>query len=110
MLHGLKRSWSSGPRNSSCILTFSGLTPDAVRFEEVLHSGGNFDDVCLYRKMSGVEELNLRAGYVLPESFRSCRNEERIVLTPDRKQRWLRFTEIFLKCGIKLYVRRVIQE
>src|SRR5258708_31891277 len=60
--------------------------------------------------MSRVEELNLCGGYVLPKSFRSCGNEERIVLAPDRKQRRSRFAEIFLKLRIKLYVRRVIQE
>src|SRR5437016_10081367 len=60
--------------------------------------------------MSGIEELNLRARYVFSKRFRTCGNEERIVLAPDGKQGRLRFTEIFLKFRIKLYVRRVIQK
>src|SRR5437016_14448385 len=60
--------------------------------------------------MSGIEELNLRARYVFSKRFRTCGNEKGIVLAPDRKQGRLRFTEIFLKFRIKLYVRRVIQK
>ena len=67
-------------------------------------------DVGLDRKMSGVEELHLRVGQVLSKGLCSRRNEERIVLAPDRKQRRFRLTEIFLEFRIKLYVRRIIQK
>ena len=85
-------------------LTFSAPEPDAIRFEELLHSGSNFYDVCLCRKMSGIKELNLRVRYVFPKSLGSCGNEKRIILAPDRKQRRLRFSEIFLKFRIKLHI------
>ena len=89
---------------------FCGGPVGAICGEEVFHGGSNFDDVRLRRKMSGIEELNLRARYVFAERLRSCGDEKGIVLAPDRKQGRLRFTEIFLKFRIKLYVRRVIQK
>ena len=53
--------------------TFSASTVmlDAIRFEEVSHGGGNFDDVCFQRKMSGVKELNPGARYIFPKRFSS---------------------------------------
>src|SRR3984885_8629741 len=66
--------------------------------------------MCLDREMPGVEELNLRAGYVLPKGFGSCRHEERIVLAPDRQQGRFRSAKIFLEFRIQLDVRRVIQK
>src|SRR5215467_5455112 len=60
--------------------------------------------------MSGIEELNLGAGYIFPKCFRSRGNEERIVFAPDRKQRRFRLSEIFLKPRIEPHVRRVIQK
>src|SRR5882762_11677736 len=110
MLHPLRQCSSSAEKNSSRCRTFSTMAPDTIGFKEVHYGGGNFDDVCFQSKMPGVEELNLCSGYILPKSFRSCGNEERIVLAPNRKHWWLRFTEVFLKFRIKLYVRRVIQE
>src|SRR5215469_8532586 len=110
MLREPKRLWSSPERSSSRSSTLPALALDAVCCEEILDGGGNFDDVCFRRKMPGVEELNLRAGYVLSESFRSCGNEERIVLAPNSKQRRFRFAEIFLEFWIEVYVRRVIEK
>src|ERR1700683_1776848 len=60
--------------------------------------------------MAGIEELNFRARYVLPERFRSGGNEKRIVLAPDGEQRGLRFAEIFLEFRIQLHVRCIIQK
>src|SRR5262250_3022856 len=60
--------------------------------------------------MSRIEELNLRAGYVFPKCFCSGGNEERVVLTPDRQQRWFRLTEIFLEFRIALYVRGIVEK
>src|SRR5262249_47955732 len=62
------------------------------------------------REMSGVQELNLRAWYVLAESFSSRWNKKGIVFAPNRKQRWFRLAEIFLEFRIELYVRRIVQE
>src|SRR5215467_5419016 len=86
------------------------MVPDTVCLEKVLHGGGNFNDMCFEREMSGIEELNLRVRYVFPKCFCSRRNEERIVLAPDRQQRRFRLAEIFLKFRIQLHVRRVIQK
>src|SRR5215467_1470504 len=86
------------------------MVPDTVCLEKVLHGGGNFNDMCFEREMSGIEELNLRVRYVFPKCFCSRRNEERIILAPDRQQRRFRLAEIFLKLRIKLYVRAVIQK
>src|SRR5215467_3357568 len=108
--HEPKRLWNSAEANSSCNRTFSAVTPDSVRFKEVPHGGSNFDDVCFQREMPGIEKLNLRARYVFPIRFGSCRNEERIVFAPDRKQRGLRFAKIFLKFGIEPYVRGIVQK
>src|SRR5215469_4494857 len=88
----------------------SALALDAIRFEEILHGRGNFDDMCFQREMAGIEELNLGARYIFPKRFRSSGNEERIVFAPDRKQRGFRFTEIFLEFRIQPQVRRVIQK
>src|SRR5215469_5971490 len=108
--HEPKRLWNSAETNSSCNRTFPAVTPDSVRFQEVHHGGSNFDDVCFQREMPGIEKLNLRVRYVFPIRFGSCRNEERIVLAPDRKQRGLRLAEIFLKFGIEPHVRGTVQK
>jgi hypothetical protein len=47
---------------SSLSCAFRGGPVWAIRGEEVSHRGGNLDDVCLDREMSGIKELNLRAG------------------------------------------------
>src|SRR5258708_634384 len=108
--HEPKRLWNSAETNSSCNRTFSAVAAGSVRFKEVPHGGSNFDDVCFQREMPGIEKLNLRARYVFPIRFGPCRNEKRIVLAPDRKQRGLRLAEIFLEFRIELYVRRIVQE
>src|ERR1700689_2686428 len=78
--------------------------------EEVFHRGRNFYDVCLNREMSCIKEFDLRVRQVFSKGLWSGGNEERIVLAPDRKQRRFGFAEIFLKFGIELYVRCVIQK
>src|SRR2546430_7302704 len=104
--------WSSDVCSSDLSLScaFCGGPVGAICGEEVFYCISNFDDVRLRRKMSGIEELNLPARDVFSERLRSCGGEKGIVLAPDRKQGRLRFTEIFLKFRIKLYVRRVIQK
>src|SRR5262245_39098706 len=86
------------------------MAPDTVRLEEVLHGGGDFHDMCFQREMSGIEELNLGSRNIFPKRFRSYRNEEGIVLAPNRQQRRLRLAEIFLKLRIKLQIRGVVQK
>src|SRR6202034_1794067 len=97
-------------RNSSGSRAFMGLSTVGVRAKKLPHRSGNFDDVCFGRKMSSIQKLDLRFRDVFPKCFRARRNKKRIVLTPDRKQWWLRFAEIFLKLWIELYVGRIIQK
>ena len=85
-------------------------TPTAISFQELLHGGRNFYDVCFCRKMSGIEELDLCVRQVSPKRLCSRGDEKGIILAPDRKQRWFRSTKIFLKFGIELHIRRVIQK
>jgi hypothetical protein len=51
----------------------------------------------LKREMSGIEEVNIRIRIVALKSFGSWREEERIVFSPDREQRWLLGSKIVLK-------------
>src|SRR3974390_622850 len=60
--------------------------------------------------MSGIKELHVGVRYVLREGFCPCWDEERVILSPDGKQRRLRFAEIVLKSWIKLQVRGIIQK
>src|SRR5215471_1130854 len=96
-------------RDSSCAPA-PALAGNAISRKELLHRESNFYNVRIYRKLSGIEELNLRARYVLPKRFGSRRNEKRIILAPDRKQRRLRLPEIFLESRIQFHIRCVIQK
>src|SRR5580658_2621433 len=87
-----------------------GRMPALQGLEELFHRCCNFDDVSLDCKMPGIEKLHLRVRQVFFKSLCSGRNEEGIVLSPDRKQRRFRFTEIILEFRIKLYVRGIIQK
>src|SRR6185503_14409277 len=89
---------------------FSASTRNAVCIEELLHRCRNFADMRLDRKMSGIEELDRCVRQVFAKRLGSRRNEEGIVLAPDRKQRRFRFAEIFLKFRIELHVRCVIEK
>jgi len=84
--------------------------PNATCSQKLLHGGRNFYDVCLYRKMSGIEELDLCVRQVFSKRLCSRGNEKGIILAPDRKQREVRSTKIFLKFGIEPHIRRVIQK
>src|SRR5579862_5927100 len=110
MLHGPKQLRSSEEMDSSCSHTFSALAHNVILLEEVLHRGRNFNNVCFECEVSRIKELNLSARYIVAKRFGSGGNEERIVLAPDRKYRWLRLAEVFLEFGIEFYVRGVIQK
>jgi hypothetical protein len=90
-------------RYSSLHHAFS-ATPNAICFQERLHGGRNFYNVCLCRKMSAIEELDLCVRQVFTKRLCSRGNENGIILAPDRKQRWLRSAKIFLKLGIELHI------
>ena len=54
-----KRPRSNGRTRAYPSSAFSALGRDAVCVEEFFDRRGNFDDVGLYRKMSGIEKLDL---------------------------------------------------
>ena len=53
------------------------LAPKPFGIKKLFHRSSNFDDVSLYRKMTGIEELHLRIRQVLSKCLCSRRNEER---------------------------------
>jgi hypothetical protein len=56
-----------------------------IRGEEVFHRRSNFHDVCLDCEMTCIEELDPCVWQVSAKRFSSSRNEEGVILTPDRK-------------------------
>ena len=81
-----------------------------IRLEKVPHGGCNLYDMRLCCEMAGVKELNLCVREIHSKSLGARREKKRIVLAPDRKQRWLRLAEVLLKPRIKLHVRCVVEE
>ena len=57
------------------------------------------------REVAGIEEADLRLGQVALERLGARRDEERIVLAPDRQQRRLMLAEIGLEGGVERDVR-----
>src|SRR5260370_24560095 len=95
------QSWRSARRNSSRY---------PARREELLHSGGNLDNVRLDGKVPGIQELHARVRYVLSKCLRSRRNEKGIILAPNPEQWRLNLPEVVLKRRIELHVRCVIEK
>src|SRR3984893_10791267 len=58
--------------------------------------------------MSRVEELHRGLGNIALECLRTCREEERIILSPNRQERRLILSEILLKLWIKRDVAGVV--
>src|ERR1700761_6588674 len=58
----------------------------SILFEELADRRRNVFDVGFEREMTGVEELDHRTRNIAAEGFRAGRNEEQIVLAPDRKK------------------------
>src|SRR5579875_458395 len=102
---GPARSWRSG---GSCSQGSSSRFP--VRREELFHCRGNFNNVRLYSKMPGIQDLDARIRYIASKCFRPVRHKERVVLTPNREQRRLSLPKVILKCRIELHVRCVIEK
>ena len=57
--------------------------------EKCPHRFCDFGDARLQREMAGIEEMHLGVGVVALEGLGAGRQEERIVLAPDRQQRRL---------------------
>ena len=66
--------------------------------------------VGLKREMSGIKEVNLSIGIVAFESLGAGRQEEGIILSPDREQRRLFRSEVVLKLRIKRHIAGIVQE
>ena len=64
----------------------------------------------LQREMAGVEETDVRIRNVALECLGAWRQEERIVLAPDRQQRRLVRAEIILESRIERDVALVVAE
>src|SRR6478672_12884368 len=78
-----------------------GGRPDWQPRQELADSGGNLRTVRLQREVAGVVEANLRIRHVAAERLGARRQEERIVLAPDREQRRAMGAQIFLEIGIE---------
>src|SRR4029450_10786451 len=61
-------------------------------------------------EMAGVEEADDSVGNVALEGFGTGRQEERIVLAPDGKERWPLRPEVVVKSGIERYVTCIVEE
>src|SRR5205823_5181791 len=78
--------------------------------EEVLDRFGDFFGMCFQREVAGVEETNGRTWNVAFEGLGTCWQEERIVLAPYRKERWLVLAEVFLEGRIQRDIALVVAE
>src|SRR5581483_5985157 len=78
--------------------------------QEVVNCTRNLRSMSFERKMASVVEAYLGARNVTLECFRTGRQEERIALAPDRKQRRPVCAEIFLEFGIERDIAGIIQK
>src|SRR5262249_12537670 len=78
--------------------------------EEVADRGRDVFGMRLEREMAGVEEADDRAANVALEGLGTGRQEERIVLAPDRQQRWLMPAEILLERGVQRDIALVVAD
>src|ERR1044071_1633634 len=76
--------------------------------QECVDTRGDRLDVCLEREMTGIQELHVGVRIVARERERAGRQEERVVLPPDREDRRLVPAEILLNLRIERDVARVI--
>src|SRR5215831_17035777 len=78
--------------------------------EEVADRNRDLLDMCFQGEMAGVEEADDRTGHVPLERLGTGRQEERIVLAPDREEGWLIRAEIVLEGGIQRDIALVVAE
>src|SRR5499427_3585084 len=67
-------------------------------------------DMCFQGEMASVEEADDRTGHVPLERLGTGRQEERIVLAPDREEGWLVRAEIVLEGGVQRDIALVVAE
>src|SRR5215831_2235092 len=78
--------------------------------QELTDFVANLTRVRLQREMPGLKEMDLGIRIVALESFGAGRQEEWIVLSPNREQRWLPRAEIVLKLRVKRDIACIVQE
>src|SRR5215469_10388336 len=78
--------------------------------EEAANGGCNFGAVRLQRKVPGVQEADIGIRDVAFVRFGSSRQEERVVLAPDRQQQRLMLPEVRLERGVESDITGVVEE
>src|SRR5215469_18817686 len=78
--------------------------------EEVANGGCELRAVRLQREVTRVEEADIGTGDVAFVRFGSRRQEERVVLAPDRQQRRLMLPEVRLERGVESDITGVVEE
>src|SRR6516164_368448 len=78
--------------------------------QELADRRADFAGVGFEREVAGIEEVDFSVGQVTLEGFGARRNEERIVLTPDRQQRRSMLAEVGLERRVGRDIRGVVQQ
>ena len=68
------------------------------------------DKLYSQREVPVVDKLDRRVRVIPLVRLRARGDEDRVVLTPNRKKRWLVLAEILLELGIQLYVVLVVHQ
>ena len=66
--------------------------------------------MCLQREVPRVEQVHFGIGDIPPECRSARRQEERVVLAPNSKERRLKLAEVFLELRVELDVAGIVQE
>jgi hypothetical protein len=76
--------------------------------EEVADDRRDLRSLALQREMTGIEQMNFRIWIVALERFSAGRQEERIILAPDREKRWPLRAKILLKFRVERDVALIV--
>src|SRR5712691_4597856 len=87
-----------------------GLPVADLGSEEVADRNRDLLDMRFQGEMAGVEEADDRTGHVPRERLGTGRQEERIVLAPDREEGWLVRAEIVLEGGVQRDIALVVAD
>src|SRR5215469_11778159 len=81
-----------------------------LAIEEISYGGANFRVMRFECEVPCVVQVDLGIRVISAERLGACREEERVVFAPHRKDRGALRTEVLLKLWIERDVARVIQE
>src|SRR5689334_16188527 len=76
--------------------------------EEIPHRSRNFLPMSFQREVAGIEQADLRVGEIALIGFRPRRQEERVVLAPDRQERRPMRPEVLLERRVERDVVLVV--